>query len=129
MPQLFDYVKSVMTNKTDLSGDLGNYVPFIVNKALSMHRDLVLIANKINQTSELTPDMQYRFFLNSIKPMKRYSKWQKKESDETVLFIQQYYLCNMSKAKSILRLLSQEQLDQMRQEQYKGGNDGGGSVP
>jgi hypothetical protein len=108
----FDYVDYVLHKKTpDEELDFKDYTPFIVNRSLSYHLDCILHASDMNMCSGLDKDMQYQYFLNSIRPMKRkFQPWQKSKSDENIECVKAYFGYSNAKAKEALRILSDEQI-------------------
>ncbi len=78
--ELKDWLNSVNFTKEDLSEDIGEYPPYIVNKCLSGHIDCIMYANEMNINCRLDKDMQYSFYLNSLRKKKRFSPWLRKET-------------------------------------------------
>ena len=70
--------------------------------------------------------LQFDFFLNSIRPKKRYGKWlkRKKENNEILDLIKNYYKCNYEKARDYATLLDDSQLNIIKQRIDKGGVKG-----
>lgn len=113
----FDYVNAITHSKKDLMTGTENdelaesaYVPFIVNKALSYFPDTIMHANIMNFHSFLEKKLQFHYHLNSIRPSKRFAKWVKKDDNQELELIMQYYGYSIEKAKQVLPLLSSEQL-------------------
>ena len=73
--ELKDWLNSINYNKDDLSEDIKTYPPYIVNRCLSGHLDCVMFANEMNMYAHLDKDMQYSFYLNSLRKRKRFSPW------------------------------------------------------
>ncbi len=121
----FDFVKAVTHNKTDMFSneecDTKQYIPFIVNKALMLYPDCLFYANDMNQHHFIDNDMQFHYYLNSIRPMKRYAKWVKRTDDENLEIVKQYYSYNNKKAKQVLSILSSTQIEEMKKQLQKGG--------
>jgi hypothetical protein len=108
----FDYVDFIFRKKKP-AGDLDfvDYAPFIVNRSLSYHMDCVLYANEMNLYPGTDKDIQYQYFLNSIRPMKRgFQPWQKSKTDENIECVKAYFGYSNAKAKEALRILSDEQI-------------------
>ena len=108
----FDYVDFIFRKKKP-DGDLDfvDYAPFIVNRSLSYHMDCVLYANEMNLYPGTDKDIQYQYFLNSIRPMKRgFQPWQKSKTDENIECVKAYFGYSNAKAKEALRILSDEQI-------------------
>ena len=85
---------------------------------------MVLYANLMNEYNYLDSKLQFDFFLNSIRPKKRYSKWLKRENNEVLELIKDYYKCSYAKARDYATLLNDSQLDILRKHSDKGGLKG-----
>ena len=109
--ELKDWLNSINYNKDDLSEDIKTYPPYIINRCLSGHLDCVMFANEMNMYAHLDKDMQYSFYLNSLRKRKRFSPWIKKEKIEDIDSVKQYYGYSNEKAKAALRLLSESELN------------------
>ena len=126
MPDLFkEIVPSILQTKKSVIHDdidLKDYTPFVVNRALSNHLDCVLYANEINLHSQLDKDMQYQYLLNTIRPMKRkFQPWQKSKQDENIDCVKEYFGYSNAKAKEALRILTDEQIAEIKIKTDKGG--------
>jgi hypothetical protein len=128
MAGAFDYINSINFNKQDLMTDTENdelaesaYVPFLTNRSLSNFPDTILYANEMNIHNHLDNKLQFHYLLNSIRPKKRFSKWAKRQDSEDLDTIQVYYKVSIRKAEDIIKVLSKEQLVQIRQTLSKGG--------
>jgi hypothetical protein len=119
----FDYVNLILQKKTeDEELDYKEYAPFIVNRALSYHIDCVLYANEMNLRPNIDKEMQYQYLLNTIRPMKRkYQPWQKSEIDKDIECVKQYFGYSNEKAKEALRILTDEQVAEIKAKTNKGG--------
>ena len=95
-----------------------------VNRCLSSFTDTVLYANEMNKNSHLPNKMQYDFFLNSVKPRKRFSPWARKDSIDYLDVVKEYYGYNDDKALQALRILTKNQLDKITYLLRKGGKNG-----
>ena len=125
MPELKDWLNSINFSKEDLTVDdpdtIKDYTPYIVNRCLSGHLDTVLYANEMNLHNHLDKDMQYQFFLNSLRKRKRFSPWLRKDKVENLNIIKRYYGYSNEKALQALRLLTNEQLDYIKKRLETGG--------
>jgi hypothetical protein len=108
----FDYVDFIFRKKKpEEELYFKDYAPFIVNRSLSYHLDCVLYANDMNLHPGVDKDMQYQYFLNSIRPMKRsFQPWQKSKTDENIECVKAYFGYSNAKAKEALRILTDEQI-------------------
>jgi hypothetical protein len=118
IPSILQTKKSVI--KDDI--DQKDYVPFVVNRALSFHLDCILYVNEINLHPGMDKDMQYQYLLNTIRPMRRkFQPWQKTETDKNLQYVKEYFKYSNSKAKEALRILTDEQITDIRIKIDKGG--------
>ncbi len=125
MAELKDYLNSINQTKINLMDeDISlekQYLPYVINKCLSGFLDTVLIANEMNLYCNLDKKLQYDFFINIIRPKKRFSPWLKKQNDNSLELIKQYYGYNDEKAKSALKILTREQLEFIKSKMNRGG--------
>ena len=128
MYQLKDYLYSINQSKKNILDDdpdaAKKYPAYVVNRCLSSFTDTVLYANEMNKNSHLPNKMQYDFFLNSVKPRKRFSPWARKDSIDYLDVVKEYYGYNDDKALQALRILTKDQLDKISYLLRKGGNNG-----
>lgn len=119
-----DIVPSLLQNKEYiLSPDQEKeYNPFIVNKTLSNHMDVLFYVNQMNLNYHLDKKLQYDYLFYSLKRYKRpYQKWIKYTEDPNIKYIKEYYGYSSQKAKQILPLLSKQNIDFIKQKIDKGG--------
>jgi len=126
MPDLFkEIVPSILqTKKNPFKDELDykDYVPFVVNRALSFHQDCVLYSNELNLNPGMDKDMQYQFYLNTIRSMKRkFQPWQKTSTDKNIEAVKTYFGYSNEKAKEALRILTEEQIAEIIIKTDKGG--------
>jgi len=128
MYQLKDYLYSINQSKKNILDEdpdaVKKYPSYIVNRCLSSFTDTVLYANEMNKNSHLPNKMQYVFFLNSVKPWKRFSPWARKDSIDYLDVVKEYYGYNDDKALQALRILTKNQLDKITYLLRKGGKNG-----
>lgn len=118
LPSILEKKKSVFRDELDYK----DYKPFIVNRALSYHMDCILYVNEMNINNSLDVDMQYQYLLNTIRPMKRkFQPWQKSEVDKDIECVKQYFGYSNEKAKEALRILTDEQVADIKTKTTKGG--------
>ncbi len=125
MSKPFDYVNQILQGKKQLIVDditEKDYVPFLTNRSLSQHKDCVLFANEMNQRHHLDKKMQNDFLLNTVRSMKRsFAKWAKSEKDDDIACVKMVYGLSDSKARDAMRLLTKEQIQQLKKETLTGG--------
>ena len=127
MTDLFkDIIPSILQTKKPCLENDKDYVPYVVNKALSQHMDCVMYANQMNSLPNTDKSMQYSYLLNTVRPYRRpYQKWLKKEKLEDLEVIKEYYKYSNEKATVVMTLLSAEQIDDLRKRIHKGGLNNG----
>lgn len=117
IPSILQTKKSVIdgTNEKD-------YVPFVVNRALSFHYDCILYANEMNVVPSLDGLLQYYFLLNTIRGYKRpFQPWLKQEKLEDLELIKDYYGFSNEKAGEALSILTKDQLEKIKADMFIGG--------
>lgn len=103
-------------------GTFPDYVPFVVNRALSRYRDCVEYAQDMNLYPNIPKEYQYKYLLYTINKYKRhYVPWFKSKIDNRLQYIQQYFDCSLKKAKDYLRLLDEEDINEIVEKFDRGG--------
>jgi hypothetical protein len=120
--ELKDWLNSINLTKEDLSEDIKEYSPYIINKCLSGNIDSVLFANEMNMNHHLDKDMQYSFYLNSLRKRKRFSPWLRKDKITDLECIKQYYGYSNEKAFQALKILTKEQINFIKKRLDIGGS-------
>ena len=123
--ELKDWLNSINFNKDNLIEEdpeaISSYPPYIINRCLSGHLDTVLFANEMNKYSNLDKDMQYSFFLYTLRKRKRFSPWLKKEQVDDLDLVKKHYGYSNEKAKVAVSLLTNTQLEYIRNKHEQGG--------
>lgn len=128
----FDFVNDISFGKKDIMRGTDNdalveknYKSFqyIINTSLSYFPDTVLFANEMN-IRDVDSRMHYTYLLNAIRPKKRFSKWEKLENSEAIELLQRHYCYSYKKAREVYRLLSESQIEEIKNTYNKGGSNG-----
>ena len=123
--ELKDWLNSINLNKNNIIKEDPDterkYAPFIINKCMSGHLDTVLLANEMNMNHSLSKSLQYDFFLNSVRKKKRFSPWLRKDKIKNLDVVKQYYGYSNEKASQALKILTQEQINFIKQRLDTGG--------
>ena len=123
--ELTDWLNSINFNKQDLTADdptaISSYPPYIINRCLSGNVDSILFANEMNMNAHVDKDMQYAFFLYTLRKRKRFSPWLKKEQVDDLDLVKKHYGYSNEKARVALTLLTKPQLEYIRKKHEKGG--------
>ena len=125
MTELKDWLNSINFNKNNFIEEdpsaIKDYPPYIINRCLSGHLDCIMYANEMNKYSFLDKDMQYIFYLNTLRKKKRFSPWLRKDKVTDLQSVKQYYGYSNEKASQALKILSKQQLEFIKQRLEVGG--------
>ena len=123
MADLFkDIIPSILQTKKNVLENEKDYNAYVINKALSFHYDCVLQANEMNRYPSTDRKLQYDFLLHSVRGYKRkFQPWQKKGAVDNLDIVKEYFGYSNEKAKDVLPLLSDEQINEIRGLLNKGG--------
>ena len=124
--ELKEYLNAINFTKKDLmkSDDkdwVKKYPAFIINKILSGFQDTIMLVNEVNRNHFLDKDMQYSFLLNSIRSKKRFSPFLRASKLKNIDLVKEYYGYSNEKAKTVLDILTKDQLKLIKEKLYKGG--------
>ena len=123
--ELKDWLNSINFNKENLIEEdpstIRDYAPYIINRCLSGNIDSILFVNEMNRYSFLDKDMQYSFYLNTLRKKKRFSPWLRKDKVTDLEIIKQYYGYSNEKASNALKILTPEQIKFIKQRLDTGG--------
>ena len=119
MTELKDWLNSVNFSKTNLLKEdpaaIKDYNPFVINRLLSGDIDSIMYANEMNMNHHLNKELQYSFYLNSLRKRKRYSSWIRKDTIKDIEYVKTYYGYNNEKAEQALKILNKTQIDFIKQ--------------
>jgi len=124
--ELKDWLNSINFTKENLIEEdpelKKEYSPFIINKCLSGQIDTILFANEMNMNHHLDKDMQYSFYLNSLRKRKRFSPWLRKDKITDLECVKRYYGYSNEKASQALKILTKEQINFIKKRLDIGGS-------
>lgn len=99
-----------------------DYVPYVVNRSISFHLDMVMAANQMNMMPDADRLLQYHYLLNTVRSYKRpFQKWQKRQDDDNLAVVKEYFNYSNEKAKEALTVLTNDQLNEIKKILDKGG--------
>jgi hypothetical protein len=124
--QLTDYLNAINVNKEPLLDESESYTkqsypPFVVTRCLSYFPDTLFAANEMNTRPHLDSKMHFDFLRGAVRPRKRFSKWLKREQDDRVSALSEYYGISTRKAREALSVLSDGDVDAIVEAVSKGG--------
>ena len=128
--ELKDYLNAINHEKTPLMDTEDEmwekkYSPFIINKCLAPFPDTIHLVNEMNLHNHLDSKLQFDFFLNTVRTRKRYTPWMKASKTKNLEYVKEYYGYNNEKARSALKVLSDEQIKAIKDSLDKGGRNNG----
>ena len=123
--ELKDWLNSINFTKENLIEEdpdlIKEYPPYIINRCLSGHLDAIMFANEMNKYPNLDKDLQYHFYLNTLRKKKRFSPWLRKDKVTDLEIIKQYYGYSNEKALNALKILTPDQINFNKQRLDIGG--------
>ena len=123
--ELKDWLNSINFSKKNLLQEdpslKKDYAPYIINRCLSGHIDCIMFVNEMNKYHFLDKDMQYEFYINILRKRKRFSPWIKKDKVSDLEIVKRYYGYSNEKATQALKILSNEQINFIKQRLDTGG--------
>ena len=123
--ELKDWLNSINSTKKNLVEEdpdcIKKYPPYIINRCLSGHLDCIMYVNEMNMHIDLDNQLQYDFYLNTLRSKKRFAPWIRKEELKNLECIKSYYGYSNEKAKQVLPLLTEEQITTIRNKLEVGG--------
>lgn len=114
---------SISETKNDLSSHERfekDYVPYNINSYFSRFVDTVVIVNTLNRYNMMSKKAHYRYLLNTVKKRCRREKNPKTDTSDLEM-VAIYYDFSLPKAAKALALLSEENLNVIKQKLNKGG--------
>ena len=123
--KLKNWLDSVNFSKRNIveedGAEIKTYVPFLMNRILSGHLDCIMFVNEMNRYHNLDKDIQYNFYLNTLRKKKRFSPWLRKDKVTDLEIVKQYYGYSNEKASNALKILTPEQINFIKQRLDIGG--------
>lgn len=99
---------------------------FMLNRAMSNNFDTVFFADEASGFKNVDLYSQYLFYFYSTNKKKRYGKWEKKsEKDEFLPIVMKIYSVSEKKALEYIEILSEDQLELLKESLVTGGKIGG----
>lgn len=118
----FDFVKSFTTTKDYLytaeSLFQKEYVPFVVNRALSNDPKCLLFADALNCYPQLDKKLQHDFYFFGIPKMRTGKMWTKKEEEDSQTnlaeFVARDLNVSIKRALELLPLIDEEEIHRIK---------------
>jgi hypothetical protein len=124
--ELKDWLNSLNFTKENLISDEPylalEYPPYIINRCMSGQMDSVMYAQEMNKYHFLDKDLQYNFYLNTLRKRKRFSPWIRKDKVSDLDYVKRYYGYSNEKASQVMKILTPEQITYIKQRLETGGS-------
>ena len=124
--ELKHYLNAINYTKEDLvkSDDVmwaKKYPAYVTNRILSAFPDTLMLANEMNRHHHLDNDIQFQFYINSVRKKKRFSPFIKPSKLKDIDLVKEFYGFSNDKAKDALKILSKDQIKIIKEKLFKGG--------
>ena len=120
----FDLAHDLTTRErydSDVS-EMKSYTKFLLNRTLSYHPDLIAYANEMNIHIDVSDKLHYDYMHHSIDKKRRSKKyWAKSKKYEHLEMVKEYFNYSNQKALSALSVLSDSDIETIKQMTNKGG--------
>lgn len=121
------YENSITSGRKQHEVD-SDYSQWRTNNILANYRETILYANEMNINYNITDQMHYDYMFNSIRKKKMYAKKEtdqekkeRKQKEELQNLISNYYKYNIVRTKEVLKILTAEQINIIKNKNNKGG--------
>ncbi len=115
MPSPFDYVRAINAKSAiDTSSLDKDYVPYIVNKAMSYYPDTIGVANLLNECWSMPKRAQFDVYMQAVRQKRRYTPWIKPDRSADIQIISDFYKYSRAKAEEALDILTSDQIAELK---------------
>lgn len=125
---VFDFVNQILQGNSkgkqiELTEEIfDTYNQYIINKALSFHKDCLFQVNQMNLYSDMNNKLHYDFLINTIRKYRRpFKPWIKPENSEKIELIKRFFNISKREALEIEDLISDNDMDKIKTELSTGG--------
>jgi len=129
MANPFVIIDAINTGKGNLlrQDDPPEYNEFLTNRAMSQFPDTIFQSYQADLLEDLEPEILMDYYVNSVRPKKRFSKWHKPVKSDDIDFLKNLYSINIKIAGEYLSILTSDQLIQLKEQYNTGGLNGNGT--
>ena len=124
---IFDFFTAINLKEDLLKVDpqsITFYNSTMINQLLSQYADALLHVNEMNYRPSCDEKLQYDYLFHSLRQGDRNiqtSRLLQSFNQNNLELVKQYYNYNTDKAKAVLEILTDEELEHIRQSFFKGG--------
>lgn len=98
-----------------------DYKPFVVNKMVSGYRDTVLFAEEMTISYDISSRDQMFLYMMMLPKKKRRALWSQPKKNEDLDVVMKYYNITQEKAEPYMRILTADQIDELKERLNIGG--------
>ena len=120
----FEYAHDLVTKQSydEEIPERKDYKQFLINRTLSYDNECIHHVNYLNRYPDISDKLHYDFIHKSVKKKKRSKKyWVKSKKYENLELIKSYYNYSNQKALSVLSVLSDKDIINIKDRMFKGG--------
>jgi len=94
---------------------------FLTRRSFSNFSETVFYANEMNMCPLLNKQEVHDFLFHIVPKKKRWKKWDKKESDDKIQLLQEYYNYSRKDAVSVQHFFTDDDMKTIKAKLFKGG--------
>ncbi len=113
MARLGDFLSSI--NEKKQVDSLDGYVPFHINKVLTMFPDTLFYANEMNLNHHIPKKWNHDYYFHSLRKRKRQGTGTKIETNDDLRAIMTYFKMSPKKAREALSTLPSSEITKIKQ--------------
>jgi|SRR5208337_3910162 len=104
---------NAINNKTEIK-ITSEYNQFLTTRFFSLFKDTIYIANEANMFKNVGNLSHFKYYYNLVSKGKRFTKWPKGIEDEVVKMVALYNDFSLEKARTVINILNEEQLQEIK---------------
>jgi hypothetical protein len=125
---LFDYIGTINKKVGKMPSDdmdefESTYNQYVVNLAFSKHLDTILIAEELTRMPNLSNLQHFEYLYHTVPKGNRWASWGKEEKVLNIEVIQEVYKYSYDKAKSVMDLFTDEDIEILKTKLITGGKE------
>ena len=98
-----------------------DYKPYVVNRMVAQYKNLIFVANEMNQRGDLAKEHQLQIYMNAIPKKNRQVLWINKSENKELKIVMKYYNITQEKADPYMYILTLDQIDELEERMETGG--------
>ena len=98
-----------------------DYKPYLINRMVAQYKNLIFVANEMNQRGGLAKEHQLQIYMDAIPKKNRQVLWINKTKNRELNIVMKYYNITQEKADPYMYILTLEQIDELESRMETGG--------